>query len=400
MTRRHLPYGRQSIGDAEIRTAVEALRHDFLTTGPAVDAFEAALSKATGSRFAVACSSGTAALHLAMRAAGMGEGDVVGIPTLTFLATANAARYVGAEVFFTDVDPNSGLMRIIDAEAAIERGVKAMVPVHLAGQCVDMAELGPRSRDKGIAIIEDACHALGGWQRDACGGQSRVGSCKNSDMAVFSFHPVKTVTTAGEGGAVTTNDETLFKAMRLLRNHGMAREPGVWENTDLAFDASGAPNPWYYEMQDIGFNYRITDVQCAVGKVQLGRLDSLVARRREIVARYDELLAGLAPAISTVSRDPTGEPAWHLYPVLVDFESLGRSRADVMNELSTKGIGTQVHYLPVHLQPYYQQRYGVKTLPGAWSYYSRTLSLPLFPEMDDGDVDRVVDGLRGSLGVV
>jgi UDP-4-amino-4,6-dideoxy-N-acetyl-beta-L-altrosamine transaminase len=394
-----LPYGRQSMGEAEFAAARRVLGGDWLTTGPDVAAFETALADKMGSRYAVVCSSGTAALHLAMCAAGVEEGDRVVVPTLTFLATANAARYVGAEVAFSDVDPDNGLMRGLDLHAALGNGVKAVLPVHLAGQCADMAAIGPMAKERGAVVIEDASHAIGGRQRAADGKLVPVGSCPESDMAVFSFHPVKTITTAGEGGAITTNDETLFERLRDLRSHGMTHAPERWRNKDLGFDGNGKPNPWYYEMEELGFNYRLTDVQCAVGIEQLAKLAQFTDQRRFLVGRYDEVLAPLAPVLVPIRRLDTGEPAWHLYAVLIDFDATGKSRADVMAALAAEGIGSQVHYIPVHLQPYYQSRYGSLDLPGARAYYDRTLSLPLFPDMAVIDVDRVGATLRRVLGI-
>lgn len=393
-----LPYGRQVIGKNEIDAAADVLGGDWLTTGPAVAAFETALAEKTGSRFALACSSGTAALHLAMCAAGVGEGDRVVVPTLTFLATPNAARYVGAEIAFSDVDADNGLMRQSDMMAALGNGAKAVVPVHLAGQCVDMAAIGPLARERGAIVIEDACHAIGGSQRGSDGGLTPVGGCRDSDMTVFSFHPVKTVTTAGEGGAVTTNDEALFARLSALRDHCMVRDPDRWTNSDIAFDENGAPNPWYYEMPELGFNYRLTDAQCAVGTEQLARLDGFVTRRRDLAARYDRALATLTPLLKPITRVRTGDPGWHLYAVLIDFKAVDKTRAEVMTALREAGVGTQVHYIPVHLQPYYRNRYGDIDLPGARQYYERTLSLPLFPTMADSDVERVAAALGRVFG--
>ncbi len=385
-----LPYGRHCIGDDD-RAAVDAvLRSDFLTTGPAVEAFEAAFAEKVGARFAVSCSSATAGLHLAAMALGLGEGDRVAVPTLTFLATANAVRYVGAEVAFADVDPENALVTVDDFARAAEPfpNLKALFPVHLAGQCVDMAAVHAFAKQRKMAVVEDASHALGGatWA-------GPVGNCRHSDMAVFSLHPVKTLA-MGEGGVVTTNDPELRRRLTLLRGHGMVRDAERFQNRDLAFAADGTPNPWYYEMDEMGFNYRASDIACALGASQLTKLDRFVARRRDLVARYDRLLP---PNIRRVRRVP-GDTAWHIYPVLIDFEGLGIERAVVMHRLRAAGIGTQVHYLPVHRQPYYWKRYGALALPGADAYYRRTLTLPLYPSMTDADAGRVVAALSSVLG--
>jgi UDP-4-amino-4,6-dideoxy-N-acetyl-beta-L-altrosamine transaminase len=398
MTNRFLAYGRQGIDEADIAAVTSVLRGDWLTTGPMVEGFEAALATKVGARFAVACSSGTAALHLAVLAAGIKLGDRAIVPSLTFLATANAVRYADAEVIFADVDGETGLLRAADMEAAIDGAggpVTAVLPVHLAGQCADMPAIATIARARGMAVIEDACHALGSTYI-ADGEIIPVGSCRHSDMAVFSFHPVKAITT-GEGGAVTTNDPHLYKRLKLLRSHGMTRDATEFENAELAFGADGKVNPWYYEMPEVGFNYRSSDINCALGLSQLGKLDRFIDRRRALVALYDQLLAPLAPPIVPPKRVPDCNPAWHLYAPRFRFLEIGVERGSLMKAMEAAGIGTQVHYIPVHLQPYYQRRHGEQQLPGAMHYYRATLSLPLFPEMTDDDVLRVVNALRHSI---
>ncbi len=399
MSETFLPYGRHGIDEDDIAAVAQVLRGDFLTTGPAVDGFEEKLAGITGVKFAVSCSSGTAALHLATLAMGLGPGDLAVVPSITFLATANAVRYVGADVVFCDVDPDTGLMRPQDLEHAIaEHGgaIKAVLPVHLAGQSPDMKGIAAIARRHGITIIEDACHALGATY-GATGGDGPVGGCRDSDMAMFSFHPVKTIA-MGEGGAVTTNDPVLAARLGDLRSHGMTRDAARFTNSDMAFDETGEPNPWYYEMPEIGFNYRASDIHCALGLSQLGKLDRFVARRRRLAARYDELLTPLAPRIKPLGRMPGCRPAWHLYVALIDFAAAGIDRGALMRRLKDQGIGTQVHYIPVHTQPYYRDLYGKIDLPGAEKYYARCLSLPLFPGMADDDPDRVVAALVRETG--
>ena len=395
-----LPYGRHDIDDDDVAAVAQVLRGDFLTTGPTVDAFEDKLAGITGGKFAVSCSSGTAALHLATLAIGLGPGDLAVVPTITFLATANAVRYVGADVVFCDVDPDTGLMRPQDLEQAIvEHGgaIKAVLPVHLAGQSPDMQGIGEIARKHGIVVIEDACHALGTLYA-ASGGEAPVGSCRDSDMAVFSFHPVKVIA-MGEGGALTTNDEVLATRLREFRSHGMTRDAARFTNDDLALAKDGTTNPWYYEMQELGFNYRASDIHCALGLSQLAKLDKFVERRRLLASRYDALLAPLAPLVRTLGRMPGCLPAWHLYVALIDFDGAGVTRGELMERLKKNGVGTQVHYIPVHTQPYYQDQYGAKELPGATAYYARCLSLPLFAAMDEEDVERVVKALVVELGI-
>jgi UDP-4-amino-4,6-dideoxy-N-acetyl-beta-L-altrosamine transaminase len=396
-----LPYGRQSIDAADLASVTAALQADYLTTGPTVGRFEAAFAEAVGARYAVASNSGTAALHLACLALGLEPGDTVIVPSVTFLATANAARFCGAEVVFADVDADSGRLTAEHFAAALARAagrkVRAVLPVHLNGHCADMVAIKGLAEQQGIRVIEDACHALGGAQRAGNDSMAPVGACALSDLACFSLHPVKTMTT-GEGGVTTTNDERQYRAMQMFRSHGMSRDPATFRHRDLAFAPDGQANPWYYEMHELGWNYRITDFACALGESQLAKLPGFVARRRELAARYDRLLAPLAPRLTTVPGQPGDDPALHLYAVLIDFSAIGKSRAQFMAELRGYGIGSMVHYLPVHQQPYYRARYGRLDLPGADSYYARQLSIPLYPDMTQDDVTRVVEALRRCLG--
>ena len=402
MSRRFLPYGRQFIEADDMAAVAEVLGSDFLTTGAAVEAFEEALAGIVGARYAVSCSSGTAALHMAMAALQLDDEDMVAVPAVTFLATANAARFVGAEVRFVDVDGATGLSGSDHFEQALRqvpagKRVGVLAPVHLAGQVADMPTLARLARARGLRIVEDAAHALGTTYLDEGGDVVTVGSCRHSDLAVFSFHPVKTIA-MGEGGAVTTNDPQLYEALKRLRSHGTTQSPEAFQNRDLAFAADGRPNPWYYEMPALGFNYRSSDIHCALGQSQLRKLVQFTERRRALVDRYDRVLSGLAPSVRPLDRINGCQPAWHLYVALIDFFAIGLDRARVMRDLREHGIGTQVHYIPVHLQPYYQDRYGSQRLAGAERYYSQALSLPLFVGMRDADVDRVVEKLSEVIG--
>lgn len=397
---RFLPYGRHQIDEDDIAAVVSVLRSDSLTGGPLVAEFEQAFAERVGASFAVACANGTAGLHLAAMALGLGPDDAVIVPTLTFLATANAARYVGAEVVFADVDPATGLMRPTDLQEAHARAAtrkaRAVIPVHLNGQCVDMESVAELAGRHGMRIIEDACHAIGATYRTRSGEEVRVGACRDSDMAVFSLHPVKTIA-MGEGGVVTTNDPDLHAALLRLRNHGMVREASRFVQRDEAFDADGQPNPWYYEMPEPGYNYRASEIHCALGLSQLRKLDRFLARRRELADAYDNALKPLAPLVQPIPRAAGCMGGWHLYVVNIDFSSSKMTRATLMRRLLDKGIGTQVHYLPVHRQPYYRSRYGNTQLPGADIYYASCLSLPLFPAMSNGEVERVVATLADEL---
>jgi len=387
-----LPYGRQTIEDDDIEAVCQALRSEYLTTGPLVGRFEDAFAAATGAKHAVVCSSGTAALYMAARALNLGTGTKVIVPSITFLATASAPHLSGAEIVFADVDPESGLMRARDLENAVNRAgrAQAVFNVHLNGQCGEVEDIAAIARGHDMAVVDDACHALG-----STAAGSRAGENAFSDMTVFSFHPVKTVT-MGEGGAVTTNDDETAEALRRERNHGMTRQASEFESPD-AFDDDGSPNPWYYELIEPGFNWRATDIQCALGLSQLAKLDRFSAMRRALAAAYDALLAPHAPTIRPVARQAGCLPTLHLYAVLIDFEACGMSRKTVMERLAEQGIGTQVHYYPVHRQRYYADRYGRLDLPGADSYYARVLSLPFFASMAIGDVTRVVETLTRTL---
>src|SRR5215470_10235012 len=398
-SQRFLPYGRQLIEEDDIAAVAAVLRSDWLTTGPTVEAFETALAARVQAKHAVVCASATAGLHLAMMALGLKAGETTIVPSITFLATANAARYVGAEVVFADVDPDTALLTPATLEAAIARAdgkAKVVLPVHFGGRTVDLAAIAAVAERHGLAVVEDAAHAIGASYGPGNQPRTPIGDCRFSRMAVFSFHPVKTMA-MGEGGAITTNDPALRERLARFRSHGMTRDPAVLENRTLAFDSDGTANPWYYEMPEPGYHYRATDIHCALGLSQLKKLDRFAERRRALLERYRRLLGGLSPLVRLAAAPTDCTPAWQLCTVLIDFAAAGRTRAQVMNALRASGIGTQVHYIPVHLQPYYRRRYGALTLPGAESYYARCLSLPLFPGLADDDVDRVVGALAATL---
>jgi len=396
-----LPYGKHSIDDDDVAAVAAVLRSEYLTTGPAVPAFEAALATRTGGREAVACASGTAALHLAALGLELGPDDVVIVPAITFMATANGPALAGARVVFADVDPTTGLLGPDELEEALSRArargrPRAVFAVHLNGQCAPMASLADVAKRHGIAVVEDAAHAIGGAVNDDDGNPVPVGACRWSDLTVFSFHPVKTIT-MGEGGAITLNDGEMAERLRRLRNHGITRDPAAFRDQDRATAPNGQVNFWYHEMQALGLNYRASDIHCALGRSQLAKLDRFVTRRRELVALYETALEALAPTVRPVRRLPDQRPAWHLMAVLVDFVGAEVDRNTVMTRLRERGIGTQVHYIPVPLQPYWDKRVDTPELPGASAYYERVLSLPLFAAMGEADVERVVAALSWAI---
>jgi UDP-4-amino-4,6-dideoxy-N-acetyl-beta-L-altrosamine transaminase len=396
-----LPYARQNITDQDVEAVVEALRSDWLTQGPAITRFEAALAEATGAREVVACASGTAALHLAMLALGLGPGDTVVTSANTFVADANCARYVGADVIFADVDPDTGNMTpdtlapILTAD--VHKRIKAVIPVHFAGQPVDLPRIHQMASQHGATVVDDACHALGA-SYESEHAHHRVGSGAHSKMTVLSFHPVKHVAT-GEGGAVATNDNRLAERLRLFRTHGISRTAFI--SKELAFAPDGQVNPWYYEMQELGYNYRLTDIQAALGVSQLSRLSRSVSRRNELALHYHRLIEKVfsSGGVSPLQIRNDVVHAYHLFVVQIDFARFGINRAAVMNNLRSAGIGTQVHYIPVPLQPYYRELLGAASgaFPGAERYYVRALSLPMYPDLVEKDVERIVDQLQRVL---
>lgn len=396
-----LPYGRQQVGADDIRAVANVLTSDWLTCGPKVEEFERNLAQCCGARHAVAVSNGTAALHVAMLAAGVGAGSRVLTTPNTFVASANCAAFVGATPDFADIDP---LTLNLDP-AALERrwrdDVRAVVAVDFAGYPCDLPAIAKLARRRGAVVIEDAAHALGTRFRVA-GQWHKVGGHPWADLTTLSFHPVKTITT-GEGGAVLTNDDHLAARCRQFRSHGIARDVSAFQldPDTLAPRAAGAPvavAPWYYEMQALGFNYRITDIQCALGNSQLAKLPAFIKRRQKIVDWYNAAFAKLPQVRCPVnSRQPAPafaqvRPSWHLYVLQLDFAALGWTRGAFMLELRARGIGSQVHYIPVHLQPYYRATYGYAPglCPVAEKYYQQCLSLPLFSSMSDADVERVI----------
>jgi len=376
-----IPYGRHTLAEADLQAVAEALRSDWITQGPWVERFEQRLASICGARFAVAVSSGTAALHLACLAAGISNGDRVVVPTLTFVASANCVLYCAGRPELLDICPRTLNLdaEALDAFCRRAKRLKAVIPVHFAGLPCAMELIHRHAKERGAVVIEDACHALGARWKDSQGIWHSIGSCSHSDMTCFSFHPVKHITT-GEGGAVLTNQVDLYEKLKILRSHGIVKDRGL-----LPGDSGG----WYYEMRQLGFNYRITDFQCALGYSQIARLPEWVARRRAIASRYRAAFGSL-PWLR-LQDEPEGiESSYHLVVLQVE------KRRAFFDRLRAKGFGVQVHYIPVHLQPYYQERFGWQAgdLPRAEAYYAKAISLPIFPSLTDEQVDSTIAAVQ------
>lgn len=378
-----IPYGRQDISEEDIRAVEAVLRSDFLTQGPAIPAFEAAIAGRTGAAHAVACNSATSALHIACMALDVGPGDLVWTVPNTFVASANVGLYCGADVDFVDIDPDTYLMCPIALEAKLVQAArsgrlpKVVIPVHFAGQTADVLRIAALAQQHGFRVIEDASHSIGASYRGR-----PVGACQFSDIAVFSFHPVKIITTA-EGGCATTNDPELARRMVLGRSHGVTRDPAQMIDAD-------SQGGWYYEQIGLGYNYRMTDLQAALGLSQMGRLDDFIARRHVLARRYDQHLATLD--VVRPVQSPDGHSALHLYPVQVN------DRARVFAELRAAGIGVNVHYIPVHTHPFWRARgFDWGDFPVAEGYYQRAISLPLHTCLTEAEQDQVIHALRLAL---
>ncbi|MBZ0307056.1 MAG: UDP-4-amino-4,6-dideoxy-N-acetyl-beta-L-altrosamine transaminase [Anaerolineae bacterium] len=375
-----LPYGRQDINDTDIEAVVRVLRSDWLTTGPMVGEFEAEITRITGAKYAVAVNSGTAALHAVMAAIGIGEDDEVIVAAMTFAASSNCVLYMGGTPVFVDVNPQTLVIDPAEVEKAITPRTRAIVAVDYAGQPADYAALRTLADRHNLILVADACHAIGGSFEG-----KPVGSI--ADLSTFSFHPVKHVTT-GEGGAITTNNPEWAATMRYFRNHGITTDHHQREK-------SGS---WYYEMQALGYNYRITDFQCALGKSQLQRLPDSVKRRQELAAMYDHFFATM-PEVTVPEVDTRVSHAYHLYPVLLNLDQLRVDRRQVFEALRAEGIGVNVHYIPVYWHPYYQNLgYRKGLCPAAEDAYERLLSLPMFASMSNSDFEDVTAAMEKVIG--
>lgn len=392
-----IPYGRQDVTQADIDAVVEVLRSDFLTQGPAISRFEQEVAKKVKAKHAVASNSGTSALHIACLALGVGPGDLLWTVPNTFVASANCGRYCGADVDFVDIDPRTWNLSVAKLQEKLVRAKKekrlpkVVVPVHFSGQPTDQEAIWDLAQEYDFRVLEDASHAVG-----ASRNGEPVGSCRWSDITVFSFHPVKIIT-SGEGGMGLTNDAELAERMEMFRSHGITRSPQRFVGIDLspksATEPRSAAPAWYYEQQTLGFNYRLTDIQAVLGASQLRRIDLYVERRNELARRYDAALKGLPLQLPTVM--PGNRSAFHIYVVRLRRNPTPETHRRVFDELRQRGIGVNVHYMPVHLQPYYRQLgFAPGQFPEAEAYGESAITLPLYPELSEGDQDRVIDAVK------
>mgnify|MGYP006423155679 CR=1 FL=1 len=383
-----IPYGKQDLSEEDIATVIDVLRSDRITQGPFIEEFERKVANYCGVNYAVAVSSGTAGLHLACLALDLGEQDTLWTSPNTFVASANCGRYCGADVDFVDIDPKTYNLspealeqKLADAQAQGKLPT-VLMPVHLAGQSCEMERIGRLAQQYHLRVIEDASHAIGGQYQG-----KPVGCCYYSDMAVFSFHPVKIITT-GEGGMVLTNQKELYRKLIRLRSHGITRDP------DLMTEPSHGG--WYYQQLDLGFNYRITDIQAALGSSQMERLEPFVARRRYLAQRYNQLLQDLPVTIPW--QHPDTNSSWHLYIIRLQLDQIQKSHQEVFAALREAKIGVNLHYIPVHTQPYYQQSgFQWGDFPEAEQYYREAISIPLYYGLTEEDQDRVVNVLKDFL---
>ena len=376
-TKKFIPYGKQWINDDDIRSVADVLKSDYLTQGPKVKEFEDKICEYTGAKYCVAVANGTAALHLAVVALKIKKGSEGITSPNTFVASANCMLFNNLIPRFADIDPNTYNINPQNLLRLINKKTRLVIPVHFAGQSVDMPEIYTIAKEYNLFVIEDASHAIGSQYADG----SYVGNCRYSNLTTFSFHPVKTITT-GEGGAITTNSKDLYERLLMLRSHGITKDETKIKKS---------PGPWYYEMQILGLNYRLTDIQAALGLSQLKRLNEFKQRRREIVSCYNEAFKNI-DWLEIPYEAENLSSCFHLYVIQIDFKKIGKTRKQVMDFLAGKNIGTQVHYIPIHTQPYYRDHFGARfyDCPVAEDYYKKALSIPLFPKMTDADVKHVV----------
>ncbi len=375
------PYSRQSIDKSDIKNVVKVLKSDFITQGPNILDFEKNFARYVNAKYAVSCATGTAALHLACMAIDLSKGDTLVTTPITFVASANCAQYLGAKTLFVDIDNKSNCICPEQLKKLLKKKkIHTVVVVHMAGHSAEMNKIYSLKRKYGFNLIEDSCHALGGSYNN-----KKVGSCSYSDISTFSFHPVKPITT-GEGGMITTNNKKIYDKLLLLRTHGITKNKKKFINKKLAFDNKGNQNLWYYEMLDLGYNYRITDIQASLGSSQLKRLDKFTKSRKKIAQIYDQQFTS-NPFIITPKVSKNVSHAYHLYTLIIDFAGINKSRNKIMHELRKLNIGSQVLYIPVNLQTYYLKKNNFinKNFPNTLKYYYSCLSIPIFADMKPKD---------------
>lgn len=388
--KRFLPYSRQFIDSKDIKEVNKVLKNDFITQGPRIPIFEKNFAKYVGAKYAVACATGTAALHLSCQALELSPGKKLLTTPITFVASANCAQFVGADTYFADIDLSNYCISTKSLEQELKKNkIDVVVVVHMSGHPANLEEIFELKKKYKFKLIEDACHALGGLYK-----KTKIGSCKYSEISTFSFHPVKPITT-GEGGMITTNNSQIYKSLLKFRTHGIHKNKNDFVNKDMAFDKNGNINSWYYEMNALGFNYRITDIQAALGDSQLKKANKFTKKRRQTAKMYN---AGFSKnkLITVPMEYHWVRHAYHLYTILVNFKKLGKSRNEVMLELKKNNIGTQVLYIPVHLQPYYSKKYNYKKghFRIAEKYYENCLSIPIFADLKKHEIKHVISKIN------
>ncbi len=388
-----LPYSRQDIGEKDIKAILNVLNDDYITQGPRIERFEKNFANYVGSKHAVACATGTAALHISLLALGMNKNHNLITSPITFLASANCIQFLGGNTIFSDIDEKTICLCPHELEKKLKsHKIDVVIAVHMAGHSSEMKSLYDLKKKYNFFLIEDACHALGGTYNSY-----KVGSCKYSDISTFSFHPVKPITTA-EGGMVTTNNKKLYEKLIIFRNHGMHKKANKFKNKHLAINEDGEVNPWYYEMNDLGYNYRISDIQCALGINQLKKLDFFLRKRTLLAKFYCKGLENNRNIVIPKTKNKV-KHAYHLFTIRIDFKKIGKTRYKVMQELRKENIGSQVLYIPLHLQPYYSEKYNLRIgdFPKAEKYYNECLSIPLFPGIRTSEAEYIVKTLNSII---
>ena len=388
-----IPYGKHHVDEEDIKSVIKVLKSDNLTQGPLIDAFEKEISKYVGAKYSVALTSCTAGLHLAAIVSKINKGKVLLTSPITFVATANSSLYCNGETIFADIDSSTINISIDSIKKIIsQKKIHAIAPVHFGGLPCNMKKIKEIADEVGAIIYEDAAHAFGASFPDG----SKVGSCKYSDMTIFSFHPVKSIAT-GEGGVVTTNDKYLYERLLRLRNHGIEKNQDNFQSKNNSI-TNGINNPWYYEMQELGYHYRITDIQCALGLSQLKKIDKFIMKRRELAKKYDLAFENLKNC-EPIQKNMRDFSSNHLYILRINFKKLSKTRASLMEELKNVGIMTQVHYIPVISHPYFQKKnYKESNFPNCYNYYNSALSIPLFYDLTDKQQSYVIDQVKKLIG--